>query len=60
MIWIIITTSIGLYSEIGQYLKMVSGTFDKKDFILIIIAIIIPILFLKNVKYTKTKKYEIN
>ncbi len=57
IIWIIINTIIGLYSEIGQYLKIIPGTFDKIDLLLLIIAIIIPFFFLKNLK---SIKYEIN
>ena len=54
IIWIISTTIIGLYSEIGQYLKIIPGTFDYKDLISLIIAIIVPFLFLKNLKSIKS------
>ena len=57
IIWITITTTIGLYSEIGQYLKVIPGTFDIKDLLILMIASIIPMIFIKNLK---TKKYEIN
>jgi hypothetical protein len=55
IIWIILTTIIGLYSEIGQYLKIIPGTFDNKDLILLIIAIIVPFLFLKKIKFYNIK-----
>jgi hypothetical protein len=57
IIWITITTTIGLYSEIGQYLKVIPGTFDIKDLLILMIASIIPMIFIKDLK---TKKYEIN
>ena len=55
IIWIILTTIIGLYSEIGQYLKIIPGTFDNKDLISLIIAIIVPFLFLKKIKIYNIK-----
>jgi hypothetical protein len=60
IIWIIIIIIVGIYSEIGQYINKIPGTFDKRDLILLITAIIIPFLFIKNINSKNNKKYERN
>jgi len=40
--WIFLAPTIGLFSEIGQLIGLIPGTFDLVDLIFIIVAMIIP------------------
>lgn len=49
--WIFIAPAIGVFSEIGQELHIVPGTFDSVDMIFIIVASLLPFIsMLPNVK----------
>ena len=47
-IWLFLSSSIGILSEIGQLIELLPGTFDPFDLGLLLIATLIPFLFMKN------------
>ena len=50
--WVFSATLIGIFSEIGQLIELIPGTFDKVDLILLLIAAILPfksIILLKTI-----------
>lgn len=49
--WISIVPVIAIFSEIGQLLKLVQGTFDLSDLIFYLLGFIIPILFIMKNKH---------
>jgi len=51
--WLFLAPLIGLFSEIGQLIGLVPGTFDLVDLALLLIATIIPFLLVKNLKEIK-------
>lgn len=53
--WILLASTIGLFSELGQLIGIVPGTFDIVDLILIIIATILPFFSVINLKSIKIK-----
>ncbi|MDR0228198.1 MAG: hypothetical protein LBI72_03950 [Flavobacteriaceae bacterium] len=48
--WLLLASIIGVFSEIGQLIGIVPGTFDIVDLALLLIAALIPFLLVKNVK----------
>lgn len=55
--WIFLAPTIGLFSEIGQLIGLIPGTFDLVDLVLLIIAMVIPFSQLVIINF-KTIKYE--
>lgn len=53
--WLFIVPTIGLFSEIGQLIGVIRGTFDKLDLMLLLTATILPFSQLKNLKTIKIK-----
>lgn len=53
--WLFLAPAIGLFSEIGQLIGLVPGTFDFMDLVLLIIATLIPFLLVDNSKSIKIK-----
>lgn len=53
--WLFLAPIIGLFSEIGQLLGVVSGTFDLLDLALLLIATLIPFILVNNLKLIKYK-----
>ena len=51
--WLLFAPAIGLFSEIGQLIKLVPGTFDLVDLALMLIATLIPFLLVVNLKSIK-------
>ncbi|MDC9722332.1 MAG: hypothetical protein PSN34_06110 [Urechidicola sp.] len=51
--WIFLAPIIGIFSEIGQLVGIIPGTFDTIDLILLIIAAILPFKFIKQLKIIK-------
>jgi hypothetical protein len=50
IIWICVAPVIGLVSELGQLVSIIPGTFDVTDLILLILAALLPLLTVKNLK----------
>jgi hypothetical protein len=53
--WLLSAPTIGLFSEIGQMVNIVPGTFDIVDLVLLFLATLIPFLLVKNIKSIKTE-----
>lgn len=53
--WLFLAPTIGLFSEIGQLVNIVPGTFDFMDLVLLLLASLIPFLFVNNLKSIKIK-----
>lgn len=53
--WLILAPTIGVFSEIGQLVNIVPGTFDPVDLVLLILATLIPFLLVNNLKSIKIK-----
>ena len=53
--WLFLAPTIGLFSEIGQLIGVVPGTFDFMDLVLLLIATLIPFLLVNNSKSIKIK-----
>lgn len=51
--WIFLAPFIGIFSEIGQYIGIIPGTFDKVDLILLLIAAILPFNYITQIKTIK-------
>lgn len=51
--WLFIVPTAGLSSEIGQSIGIISGTYDKVDLLLLLIATVLPFSQLKNLKTIK-------
>lgn len=51
--WLFLAPTIGLFSEIGQLIGVVPGTFDLVDLLLLLIATLIPFLLVNNLKPIK-------
>ncbi|MCZ8297714.1 MAG: hypothetical protein O9297_10910 [Flavobacterium sp.] len=51
--WLFLAPTIGLFSEIGQLIGIVPGTFDIVDLVLLLIATLIPFLSVNNLKSIK-------
>ena len=51
--WLFLAPTIGLFSEIGQLIGLVPGTFDLVDLLLLLIATLIPFLLVNNLKPIK-------
>lgn len=51
--WLFLAPTIGLFSEIGQLIGVVPGTFDFVDLVLLLIATFIPFLLVNNLKSIK-------
>lgn len=47
-LWLLTSTLIGLFSEIGQLFGVVPGTFDPIDLGMLIVAALLPFIFVKN------------
>jgi hypothetical protein len=45
LFWLLVAPTVGILLEVGQALKIISGTFDFTDLILILISATIPFLF---------------
>ncbi len=53
--WIILAPTVGLFSELGQLVEVIPGTFDKMDLLLLLLATISPFSFVSNFKSIKIK-----
>ena len=53
--WIFLAPTVGLFSELGQLLEFIPGTFDKMDLLLLLLATISPFSFVSNFKAIKIK-----
>jgi hypothetical protein len=53
--WIFLAPTVGLFSELGQLVEIIPGTFDKMDLLLLFLATIIPFSFVSNFKSIKIK-----
>jgi hypothetical protein len=53
--WIFIAPTVGLFSEIGQLIGIISGTFDKVDLLLLILSTALPFYSVSNLKSIKIK-----
>ena len=53
--WLFLAPTIGLFSEVGQLIGVVPGTFDVMDLLLLLIATLIPSLLVNNFKSIKIK-----
>lgn len=55
LFWLLFAPTIGLFSEIGQLVGIVSGTFDLIDLVLLFIATVLPFFSIINLKTLKIK-----
>lgn len=53
--WILLAPIVGLSSEVGQLIKIIPGTFDIVDLLLLLLAAILPLLSMKNKKSLASK-----
>ncbi len=53
--WLFLAPTIGLFSEMGQLIRVVPGTFDIVDLTFLFIATLIPLLLVNNLKSIKIK-----
>ena len=53
--WIFIAPTVGLFSEIGQLIGIIPGTFDKVDLLLLILSTALPFYSVSNLKSIKIK-----
>lgn len=53
--WLFLTPVIGLFSEVGQLIGVVPGTFDLVDLWLLLLATLIPFSFVNNLKSIKNQ-----
>lgn len=53
LIWFVLAAILGLFSEIGQYMDLVPGTFDFADALCYVIGSAVPLLF-----FTKGQRHE--
>lgn len=51
--WLLLTPTVGFAYEIGQLVGLVPGTFDIVDLFLLLIASLLPLLFVTNLKTIK-------
>lgn len=51
--WIFIAPTVGLFSEIGQLIGIIPGTFDKVDLLLLILSTALPFYSVSNLKSIK-------
>lgn len=51
--WLMLTPTVGFAYEIGQLVGLVPGTFDIVDLFLLLIASLLPLLFVTNLKTIK-------
>jgi hypothetical protein len=54
--WICLAPAVGLFSEIGQLIGVIPGTFDRVDLLLLFFAAILPFNHLIQLKTIKIKK----
>lgn len=55
VLWIFLTPTVGLFSELGQLVEIIPGTFDKIDLLLLLLAAIFPLTFVSNSKSINIK-----
>jgi hypothetical protein len=55
VLWIFLAPIVGLFSEIGQLVGIIPGTFDKVDLILLLLSTALPFYFVSNLKSIKIK-----
>lgn len=53
--WVLLAPTVGLVSELGQLVGFIPGTFDKVDFLLLLLATVLPFYFVSNLKSIKIK-----
>jgi hypothetical protein len=53
--WIFIAPTVGLFSEIGQLIGIIPGTYDKVDLLLLILSTALPFYSVSNLKSIKIK-----
>jgi hypothetical protein len=54
-IWIFLAPTVGLFSELGQLVGIIPGTFDKTDLLLLFLATTFPFFLITNFKSIKIK-----
>ena len=54
--WLLLVSVVAIFSEIGQFFKIVPGTFDIFDLIFYLGGTVLPILIFTNSKTIKSKK----
>ena len=54
--WLLLVPVIAIFSEIGQFFKVISGTFDIIDLIFYIVGAVLPIFIFANSKIMKYEK----
>lgn len=55
VLWILLTPTVGLFSEIGQQIGIIPGTFDKVDLLLLLLSTALPFYSVSNLKSIKIK-----
>lgn len=55
VIWIFLAPTVGLFSELGQLVGAIRGTFDNVDLLLLLLATILSFSFVINFKSIKIK-----
>jgi hypothetical protein len=55
VLWIFLAPTVGLFSELGQLVEIIPGTFDKIDLLLLLLAAIFPLTFVSNSKSINIK-----
>ncbi len=55
VLWILLTPTVGFFSEIGQLIGIIPGTFDKVDLLLLLLSTVLPFYSVSNLKSIKTK-----
>jgi len=53
--WIFLAPIIGLFSELGQLIGIIPGTFDIVDVLLLVLATLLPFISVNNLKSIKIK-----
>ncbi|MFV8364763.1 hypothetical protein [Flavobacterium sp. XS1P27] len=55
VLWILLTPTVGFFSEIGQLIGIIPGTFDKVDLLLLLLSTVLPFYSVSNLKSIKIK-----
>lgn len=55
VLWIFLAPTVGIFSEIGQLIRIIPGTFDSTDLLLLLLSASLPFYSVSNLKLIKIK-----
>jgi hypothetical protein len=55
VLWIFLAPTVGIFSEMGQLIGIIPGTFDSSDLLLLLLSASVPFYSVSNLKLIKIK-----